>query len=61
MTSYIITIPELGGLLGISVSHCYELAARDELPVPVIRLGRRRVVSRRAVEDLLGGPIADAA
>ena len=40
--------------LGINRSTAYELARRDQLPVPVIRLGRRMVVSRRALDALLG-------
>ncbi len=39
--------------LGINRSTAYELARRDQLPVPVIRLGRRMVVSRRALDALL--------
>jgi predicted DNA-binding transcriptional regulator AlpA len=40
-------------MLGISRPVAYELARRDELPVPVIRLGRRMVVSKRALEAVL--------
>jgi excisionase family DNA binding protein len=46
-------IPELAKMLGIPRSTAYELARRDQLPVPVLRLGRRRKVSRAAVEELL--------
>ncbi len=49
------TIPEVARALGISRNLAYELAKRDELPVPVIKLGRRMVLSRRAVELLLSG------
>ena len=48
-----ITIPEVARILGISRGLAYELAKRDELPVPVIKLGRRMVLSRKAVEALL--------
>ena len=48
-------IPEMAGLLGISRGAAYLLAASDELPVRVIRLGRRRVVSRAEVHQLLHG------
>lgn len=41
----VISIPEAAPLLGISRTLAYELAARGELPV--IKLGRRRMVSRR--------------
>ncbi len=40
-------------VLGISRARAYELARGDKLPVPVIRFGRRLVVSQRAVEELL--------
>ena len=48
-----ITLEELGRRLGIGRSLVYDLARRDALPVPVIRLGRRLVVSRMAVDRLL--------
>ena len=47
-------IEDVARLLGINRSTAYELARRNALPVPVIRLGRRMVVSRRAMETLLG-------
>jgi hypothetical protein len=31
----------------------YRLAKQDRLPVPVIRLGNRIVISRAALDDLL--------
>jgi predicted DNA-binding transcriptional regulator AlpA len=46
-------IEEVVHLLGINRSTAYELARCDQLPVPVIRLGRRMVVSRYALETLL--------
>ncbi len=48
-----LNLPELIPIFGVNRTTVYELAARDALPVPVIRLGKRRVVSRRAVEQLL--------
>ncbi|MFC2035823.1 helix-turn-helix transcriptional regulator [Chloroflexota bacterium] len=50
----IITIPEFARVCSISKALAYDLARRNELPVPVIRLGRRMVLSRKAVEVLLG-------
>jgi excisionase family DNA binding protein len=41
------TVAEAGELLGISRAFAYELVARDELPV--IRLGRRRLVPKVAL------------
>jgi excisionase family DNA binding protein len=48
-------IKEVAKVLGISLGLAYDLARQDKLPVPVIRLGRRMVLSRRAVEALLSG------
>jgi predicted DNA-binding transcriptional regulator AlpA len=48
-----LNIETAGRMLGISRPVAYELARRDELPVPVIRLGRRMVVSKRALEAVL--------
>jgi predicted DNA-binding transcriptional regulator AlpA len=49
------TLPEFAQATGISRGLAYDLARRDKLPVPVIRLGRRMVLSRRAVEDFFSG------
>lgn len=53
--SLTMTIPEVAKALGISRGLAYDLAKRDVLPVPVIRLGRRMVLSRKAFELLLSG------
>ena len=45
------TVAEAGVLLGISRAFAYELVARGELPV--IRLGRRRLVPRVALLALV--------
>ena len=50
-----LTVDEAAQRLGISRTLAYELARRDELPVRVIRLGRRLVVPRPALEILLTG------
>jgi len=50
-----LTVEEAGELLGISRAFAYELVARGELPS--LRLGRRLLVPRRALEALVG--IAD--
>ena len=49
------TIPEVATRLGIARSTAFALAKRDALPVPVIQLGRRLVVSRELIERLLAG------
>jgi predicted DNA-binding transcriptional regulator AlpA len=56
-----LNIEAAGKMLGISRPVAYELARRDELPVPVIRLGRRMVVSRRALEEVLNARKDDVA
>jgi len=46
------TVPEAAVVLGISKSTAYEAAQRGELPV--LRFGRRLVVTRTTLENLLG-------
>lgn len=48
-------IPEFARAASISLGLAYDLARRDKLPVRVIKLGKRLVLSRRAVLDLLSG------
>ncbi len=48
-----LTVTQAAELLGISRALAYELVARHELPA--LRLGRRIVVPRRALEALLDG------
>lgn len=45
-----------GRAFGLGRDASYTLAARDEFPVPVLRLGRRRVVTRAAILNALGVP-----
>ena len=47
-------IDDVAPLLGINRSSAYELIRRGSFPLPIIQLGRRVVVSRKAVEELLG-------
>ena len=47
------TVEEAARLLGISRAHAYELVARGELPH--LRLGRRLVVPKHAIDVLLAG------
>jgi predicted DNA-binding transcriptional regulator AlpA len=51
------TLPEFAQRYGIARSTAYDLAKRGELPIPVIALGRRRVLSRELVERLLAGDV----
>ena len=46
-----LTVDEAGRLLGISRALAYELVARGELPS--LRLGRRIVIPRRALERMV--------
>jgi excisionase family DNA binding protein len=46
------TVPEAAKMLGISRSSAYECVKRGELPA--IALGRRIVITRSALEQLLG-------
>lgn len=48
------TVEEAGVLLGISRAHAYELVARGDLPH--IRLGRRIVVPKIALDALMSSP-----
>jgi len=48
----VFTVAEAGELLGISRALVYELVARGDLPV--IRLGRRRLVPKVALLALVG-------
>lgn len=49
------TLPEFAKATGCSRGLIYDLARRNSLPLPVIRLGKRMVLSRKAVEALLSG------
>ncbi len=51
-----LTIPEFAAVSGISKNLAYSLARQNKLPVPIIRLGEKRMcVSRKAVLALLEG------
>jgi excisionase family DNA binding protein len=51
-----LTIREAAELLGVSAWSCYQLARSGELApgVPVLKVGRRLVVPRAAIEAALG-------
>jgi len=51
-TPMVVTVPEAARLLGISRTHAYELVTRGELAH--LRLGRRIVIPKHAIETLLG-------
>jgi excisionase family DNA binding protein len=52
-----LTIPEVAERLGVARSTAYALAKRDALPVPVIQVGRRRLVASEPLERLLAGEL----
>ena len=54
------TIEEVAAALGIDRTTAYALAKEDRLPAPVIRLGRRLVVGRAALERALSGELIHA-
>lgn len=52
-----LTVEEAAARLGISRTLAYELARAGRLPVPVLRLGRRVVVSRMALDRVLAAEV----
>jgi excisionase family DNA binding protein len=53
MDRWTVTVEEAAEMLGISRSSAYECVHRGELQA--LRLGRRLVVPRSALEEMLGG------
>lgn len=51
-SAMVVTVPEAAQLLRISRAHAYELVARGELAH--VRLGRRIVIPKHALDTLLG-------
>jgi excisionase family DNA binding protein len=49
------TVTEAATVLGISRTSAYERVRAGELPA--LRLGRRIVIARHALEELLGSPL----
>jgi excisionase family DNA binding protein len=47
----VLTVPEAARYLGISTSHAYELVHTGV--IPAIRLGRRILIARRSIDQLL--------
>lgn len=48
-----LTLAELAEVLNIGRTQAYELARRDELPIPTLKIGRQFRFSRRALERWL--------
>ena len=53
--SLTVTLREAAELLGISYDAAWKMQARDEFPVPVVRVGRLLMVSRRRLEEFVDG------
>lgn len=49
------SVEEAGEVLGISRSSAFQAAANGQLPV--IRIGKRLLVPRHAIEQMLGAPV----
>ncbi len=50
-----LTIPEVAALLGVSRNSCYEAARSGSIAgVPVISVGRRLLLARKPILDVLG-------
>jgi excisionase family DNA binding protein len=50
--SLVLDVPEAGRMLNLSRATAYSLAAKGV--IPIIRFGKRIVVPRKALEELLG-------
>lgn len=47
-------------LLGIGRSTAYDLARRDVFPIPVLKIGRRKVVSKKRLAEYIDGAEVEA-
>jgi excisionase family DNA binding protein len=54
----VFTVRQAADALGVSDDLVYELTARGD--IPCLRLGRRRVIPRRAIEQMLERAVDDA-
>ncbi len=57
MESKTLSVTDAAQMLGVSKNLAYKLVAEGNFPAPIIRLGRRIVVARAAVEKLLSGEV----
>jgi excisionase family DNA binding protein len=51
--SLVMSVEEFAQAMQISRTFAYQLCRENKAPVPVIRLGRRMVLSRKAVDQVL--------
>jgi excisionase family DNA binding protein len=57
MDKLIVSVPEAANLLGVSDDLVYELTERGD--IPCIRLGRRKLIPRQAIDALVELAVAD--
>ena len=57
MEARTVSVEDASKALGISRAFAYELIARDEFPCTILRLGRRIVVVRAALDRVLEQPL----
>jgi excisionase family DNA binding protein len=57
----LMSVQEAAGMLGVSRATIYRQIERDELPLPVYRVGRRMRIPRLQVERFLRGETLSAA
>jgi excisionase family DNA binding protein len=55
MTPATLPFTEAAAYLGIPERTAYRLLANGEFPVPVLKVGRRRLVSRQLLEQFVNG------
>ena len=53
MSEQTLSVPEAGKALGISRQTAYELARKDEFPLPVLKVGKKLRVPKAALARLL--------
>lgn len=51
----VVTIERAAELLGVGRTTAYDLIRRNEFPLPVLEIGRRRVVAKVHIERFLLG------
>jgi excisionase family DNA binding protein len=57
-TSAAYSVDEVAALLGVNRLTVYSAIKRNEAPFPIVRIGRRIVVPKAAVDRMLGGELA---
>lgn len=55
-----LTLAELASRMGIGKTRAYELAQKNELPIPALRIGREYRFSHRALERWLDSGASDS-